>query len=63
MGDEHRWTGTVGRNKEDHMELTIMVVLAIGVLGWGVRVMPWRTVKAPVGLTQGIVWRRGRIWR
>jgi len=48
MSDEHRWTGTVGHDKEGQMELAIMVVLAIGVLGWSLRVRPRRAVRVPV---------------
>ncbi len=39
------------------MELVIVVVLAIGALGWGIRVRPWRTARAPVHISR----RRRRI--
>ncbi len=48
MGDEIWMTGIIRRNKEDPMELAIMVVLAIGALGWSLRVRPWRAVRVPV---------------
>jgi hypothetical protein len=60
MGDEHRWTGTVGRDKEGHMELVIVVVLAIVTLGWGARMTPGRTVHAPACVAPGVSWRRAQ---
>ena len=48
--------GTVGSDKEGHMELVIVVVLAIVTLGWGARMTPWKTVNAPAR----VVWRRGQ---
>jgi hypothetical protein len=55
--------GTVGSDKEDDMELVIMVVLAIGALGWGTRVRPWNRMNALVRVAQDVVWRRGRTQR
>ena len=60
MGDEHRWTGTVGHDKEGHMELVMMVVLAIVTLGWGACMTVWRTVQAPARVASGISWRRAQ---
>lgn len=43
------------------MELAIIVVLAIGALGWGLSVRPWRTVRASARIAPGVVRRHG--WR
>jgi hypothetical protein len=45
------------------MELVIMVVLAIGALGWVIRVRPWNRMNAPVRVAQSVVRRRGRTGR
>jgi hypothetical protein len=40
------------------MEQIIVSALAIGALYWGVRVIPWKTVKARVRVAQGASLRR-----
>jgi len=42
------------------MELAIIVVLAIGALGWGLSVRPWRTVRTPARVIPGVSWRRAQ---
>lgn len=55
--------GTVGSEKENDMELVIMVVLAIGALGLVTRVRPGKRMNALVRVTQGVVGRRRRTGR
>jgi hypothetical protein len=45
------------------MEQMILSALAIGAFCWGVRVMPWETVKARVRVSQGFSLRRLRTRR
>ena len=42
------------------MDQLIKVVLAIGALCWGLRVMPWKPVMARVRVAQGFSLRRLR---
>jgi hypothetical protein len=52
--------GIVTSDEEGDMEQIIVSALAIGALYWGVRVMPWETVKARVRVAQGFSLRRLR---
>lgn len=45
------------------MDQMIVVILAIGALCWGLRVIPWKPVTARVRVAQGLSLRRLRTWR